>query len=388
MTADVVVIGAGLVGAGIAYGLAGLDFRVLVLDGGDRDFRASNANGGLIWLQGKGLLRKQDRSCLTQHQHVETPAYQRLTRDSVDLWSDFSAELTDITAIDLQYERNGGLALCMSEAEYSKRYEELVRWSNQIGGAERDWEMLDRGALMRLLPEVRLGTDVVGASLGHRDGQCNPLRLLAALHLGTLRKGGRLLADRTVRSVRVDGAGGIAIDLGSESVSAPRVVIAAGLGSKPLAAQAGLDVPIRPQRGQMLITERLQPFLPLPLHGVRQMREGTVMIGATYEEAGFDASTTTEAAASLSAKAIRQLPALSEAKLVRQWAGLRVMTPDGHPIYAQSQSHPGIFVAVCHSGVTLAAAHAVTVASAIAVGHLPSSFDAFHPRRFNVPKAA
>ena len=94
------------------------------------------------------------------------------------------------------------------------------------------------------------------------------------------------------------------------------------------------------------------------------------------------------AAAALSAKVLRWLPALSEAKLIRQWAGLRIMTPDTYPIYAQSQSHPGAFVAVCHSGVTLAAAHASLLADAIAAGRLTPSLDPFHERRFDVPKAA
>jgi glycine/D-amino acid oxidase-like deaminating enzyme len=64
------------------------------------------------------------------------------------------------------------------------------------------------------------------------------------------------------------------------------------------------------------------------------------------------------------------------------------MTPDSYPIYAQSEAHPGAFVALCHSGVTLAAVHAVRVADAIAAGVLPDSLDVFHQRRFDVPKAA
>jgi len=372
-TADIVVIGAGLVGSAIAYGLAGRKVRVLVLDGGDRDFRAANANGGLVWLQGKGL---------------DMPAYQQLTRTSVELWPNFSAELTDTTAVDLQYEYNGGLAFCLSEAEFEQRRSLLLRWHNQLRRSEPDWEMLDRDALSKLLPKVQLGPDVVGASFGDRDGHLNPLRLLTALHVGILRKGGQLRAGGAVHSVKRDGRGGFTIDFGPERVSAARVVIAAGLGSKALAAQVGLDIPIRPQRGQMLITERLEPFLPLPLHGVSQTRQGTVSIGTTNEEVGFDASTTSEAGAALSAMVIRWMPALSEVKLVRQWAGLRILTPDGFSVYAESQSHPGAFVAVCHSGVTLAAAHAALLADAIATGRLPPSLDDFHHRRFDVPKAA
>jgi glycine/D-amino acid oxidase-like deaminating enzyme len=372
-TADIVVIGAGVVGAAIAYGLAGRNSNVLVLDGGDRDLRASYANVGLVWLQGKGM---------------DMPAYQRLTRDSIDRWATFSAEIEDTTGIDLQYERNGGLTYCLGEVEFETWRATLLRLHLQLGSAQPDWELIDRSALAKLLPKAPPGPDVAGASFGRRDGQANPLRLLAALHAGILRKGGRLRRAGAVSSIRRHGSGGFTIDVGAEQVSAARVVIAAGLGSKALAVQVGLDVPIRPQRGQVLVTERLEPILPMPLHGVRQTREGTVMIGSTQEEVGFDLSTTNSAGAAMSAKAIRWIPALRDVTLVRQWAGLRIMTPDRHPVYAESQSHPGVFVAVCHSGVTLAAAHASLLAEAIAAGRMSPFLEVFHPRRFDVPKAA
>lgn len=169
---------------------------------------------------------------------------------------------------------------------------------------------------------------------------------------------------------------------------APRIVIAAGLGSGTLASQVGLDVPLRPQRGQVLVTERFEPFMPLPASGLRQTGEGTVMIGATQEEAGFDLSTTSDAASRLSRKTVEIMPDMAGAKLVRQWAGLRVMTPDSYPIYAQSETHPGAFVALCHSGVTLAAFHARELARSVVDGALPDFFIPFHQRRFDVPKAA
>lgn len=373
MSADVIVIGAGTVGAAVAYGLATRNVQVLVLDGGDRALRAANANFGLVWSQGKGM---------------DMPAYQQLTRDSVDLWSGFSAEIADTTGIDVDYERNGGLTLCLGEAELDARRAKLQRLDKQRGSGEPDWEMIDRGQLAKLLPSAQLGPQVSGASFGRRDGHANPLRLLAALHAGIVRKGGQIRGDCSVHSVQSDGADGFIVGFGQERASAARVVIAAGLGSSALAAQVGLDIPIRPQRGQILVTERLQPFLPLPTSGLRQTRDGTVMIGATHDEVGFDTSATCAGAAALSASAIRRIPALSAVRLVRQWAGLRILTPDSYPVYAQSQSHPGAFVALCHSGVTLAAIHAERLAAAIANGRLPPSLDVFHQRRFDVSKAA
>ena len=372
MRPDIVVIGGGTVGAAIAYGLAKRREKVLLLDGDDGDFRAARANFGLVWLQGKG---------------IGMPPYQALTRESIALWRLLCRELETDTGIDLRYEQNGGVVFCLGEQAFEKRQLDITRLHNERGGGEPDCEMLDRPALERLMPGVSFGFDVTGASFGARDGHVNPLHLLAALHAAFQRHGGRI--RHGARVDRVDAAGsGFRLAFNGEVVTAPRIVIAAGLGSAVLGAQVGLDVPLRPERGQILVTERLAPFLPLPASGLRQTGEGTVMIGATKDHSGFDTSTTVEAAAGLSAKTVRIVPALAQARLVRQWAGLRIMTPDGHPIYARSESHPGAFIALCHSGVTLAAFHAEALAGAIAAGSLPESFSPFHQRRFHVPQAA
>eukprot|EP01037_Dinobryon_pediforme_P002109 gene2109-2146_t len=372
MRPDIVVIGGGTVGASIAYGLALRGEKVLLLDGGDRDFRAAQANFGLVWLQGKGH---------------GMPEYHALTRSSVEAWRGFANRLEGAGEASLCYENNGGLTFCLSDAAFEKRRASLQRLHNQWGGGEPDWEMVDRPSLERLLPKVTLGPDVVGASFGRLDGHTNPLRLLSALRSGVIRHGGQVRGDCAVREISRDGAD-FRLDAGADIITAPRIVIAAGLGSPALASQVGFDIPLRPQRGQVLVTERLAPFLPLPASGLRQTADGTVMIGATNEEVGYDTGTTSEAAARLSRTTVRTVPALANAGLVRQWAGLRVMSPDSYPIYAQSESHPGAFVALCHSGVTLAAFHAESLAGAIAAGALPNDLSPFHQSRFNVPQAA
>ena len=84
----------------------------------------------------------------------------------------------------------------------------------------------------------------------------------------------------------------------------------------------------------------------------------------------------------IAARAVRMFPHLERARIVRAWGALRVMTPDSYPIYAQSQRCPGAFVAVCHSGVTLAAAHVLYLAAAIADGALPDALAPMHAGRF------
>ena len=371
MQVDVIVIGAGTVGSAIAYGLTKHRLRVLVLDGSDTDHRAARANFGLVWLQGKGLTM---------------PEYQKLTRQSVDLWPEFHDQLTRLVGGVIDYQRNGGLAFCLGEAALEERQQTLQRLHNVLGG-DPNWEMLDRTALEKLLPKVQLGPDVVGASFGHDDGHVNPLKLLASLHEGIRRMGGTIRPNTPVQNITGSG-GGFIIQSGNERFEADRVVISAGLGSSDLARQVGIEVPLRPQRGQILVTERTEPFLPLPASGLRQTAEGMMMIGTTQEGTGYDRGTTVEAATKMSRNALRTVPALAALRIVRQWAGLRVMTPDSYPVYAESPSHPGAFVTLCHSGVTLAGLHANVLANAVAAGSLPASLDVFHPRRFYVSNAA
>lgn len=368
---DFIVAGAGMVGAAIAYGLARMNRRVLMLDGADTDFRAAKANFGLVWAHGKG---------------INHPAYQRLSIEACQAWPAFAAQLEAETGMALAYERNGGLHFCLSDEELSSRAAQLDAWQAQTPELAPSTLMLGRAELVRRFPSMRLGKDVAGASLGALDGQVNPLRLLAALQAAYLRRGGELLNNHAVTAIHKLSGGGFEVVAGDYRARGERVVIAAGLGASALGPMVGLDVPLRPLRGQILVTERVAPLLPIPASGLRQTGEGTVMIGVTQEDVGFDLGTTSDGAVRVTRKALRILPDLARAKLVRQWACLRVMTPDGNPVYASSVSHPGADIATCHSGVTLASFHAGAYADALANSVLPGSLRIFHHERFNVPK--
>ena len=112
-------------------------------------------------------------------------------------------------------------------------------------------------------------------------------------------------------------------------------------------------------------------------------------MGDSQEEAGTDPTVTSPVIAVLADRAVRMFPRLAALNIVRTWAALRVMSKDGFPVYDQSLSCPGAYSAACHSGVTLAAAHALTLAPHIAAGFLPAEeFRAFSSRRFDVSALA
>ena len=352
---DAIIIGGGLVGTAVAYGLARRGRKAVVLDEGDIAHRASRGNFGLVWVQSKGF---------------GVPEYQRWTRRSSNDWAAFSAELLHETGIASGHERPGGVTLCLTEEEFDKRRRLMEQLHLEAGETKFDYEMLHHAALKKLLPAI--GPEVVGASFTPYDGHANPLYTLRALHAALLKHGGRYVPN--VRVDRIDAAvNRFTISVGGETYCAPRLVLGAGLGNQDLGAMVGLNVPVRPVRGQIIVTERVQPVLPMPTLMIRQTVEGTIMIGESREEAGFDDTTSPEIVHTLAERAVKTFPFLRNVRIVRTWGALRVMAPDGLPIYEQSREFPGAFVCTCHSGVTLAAAHALHYAQYVIDG-LKASF--------------
>ncbi len=365
MNADVIVIGGGMVGSALAFGLRGQGLDTLMLDEGDVAFRAARGNFGLVWVQSKGF---------------DCPEYAAWTRRSADLWPDFSSEMTELTGVELQHQRPGGLHVCLSDGEFAARAAQMSRLHNHSGGEFR-YEMLDRTALDGMAKGF--GPEVVGGSYSPLDGHANPLYLLRALQAGYKACGGRKILDAHVS--RITWRRGVyRLQTARGDMEAPKLVIAAGLGTKPLAAMLGLDTPINPLRGQILVTERCAPFLDLPLTLIRQTGEGSVLMGDSHEEVGFDDGTRWEVLAGIVARARRIFPFLDSARIVRSWGALRPYSPDGLPIYDRPPEGDGAFVASVHSGVTLAAIHASAMAEAIADGRLPDEVSVLKAERFHV----
>ena len=364
---DVAVLGGGMVGSAVAYGCARLGARTALLDGGDASLRAARGNFGLVWSQGKG---------------VDMPAYTGWTGRSLELWPAFEQAMSGAAGQNIGYRRVGGLAFCLSQAEWDDRAERLHRLHNQAGGPATPVRMLDRAELEALLPGTPLGPRVVGASLAPQDGHVNPLLLLRGLHAAFRRAGGEHRPGSQVGRIARDGVGFV-VETARGQVRAAKIVVAAGLHTPDLAAQVGMDVPMRPVRGQNLVTERLPPLLPLPASALRQTDEGVIQIGVSEEEGHWETGTSVPIMARMAARAVQVLPPLAEARMVRSWGALRPMMPDGFPAYAASASHPGAFAAVCHSGVTLSAAHAGPLSQAVLAGRLPEELAPLHPDRFH-----
>jgi hydrogen cyanide synthase HcnC len=368
---EAAVIGGGVVGLSLARGLAGQGLATCVLDEGDVALRASRGNFALLWVQSKGL---------------GMPSYGTWTQRAAALWPDFAAELKNETGLDVAHRQPGGYSLCLSENELERRRAALLRMRDQPGCAKVPFEVHDHVTVARAMPAI--GRDVVAGVYCPLDGDVNSLRLFRALHASIAVRGAQYLPESAVHAVIPLTGGGFRISTSRAEIETERVVLAAGLGNTELAPMVGLSAPLRAQCGQIMVTEKVAPFLHYPVITIRQTDEGGVMIGDSKEESVADDRTGPGVLAAQARRAIRMFPLLAELNVVRSWAAMRVMSPDGFPIYDASTQAPGAFLVTCHSGVTLVPAHAELLAPMIARGALDDDLAAFGAARFDVPAAA
>src|SRR5260221_9626989 len=223
---DFAVVGGGLVGSAIAWGLARLRQRVVVLDQGDIAYRASRGNFALVWVQSKGL---------------GMPEYAGWTKRSSDGWAGFAAELKDTTGIDVAFQRPGGFHLALGEAELEARAQTMRRLHNQPDMVRYPYEILERAALEKLLPQI--GPDVAGAAYCPLDGHGNSLALLPALHTDLRRLGVAYRPNHEVSAITRHGGAFRIASTGEAVVAGRRGVLAARIAHARLAPMVGVQAP-------------------------------------------------------------------------------------------------------------------------------------------------
>ncbi|HEV8438140.1 MAG TPA: FAD-dependent oxidoreductase [Methylomirabilota bacterium] len=328
-TADVVIVGGGIRGVTIAYYLARAGVRVALVERGFLGSGASSANTGLV--------------NVSQKRPAHYTAFSLL---SADMYPEFVAGLD----ASVDYQRDGFVRVAESEAE-AQALAHDARTQSRVPGVTV--EVLDIRAARALEPA--LSPRLAAASFCPQDGNVDPLKLVRAVGRAARRHGARILHHREVTGIRIAAGRVAAVVTREGEIGADAVVDAAGVFVPVVARMVGVEVPVLPQRGQMLQLESMPPLLRRPIQALRQLSSGTTMVGTTNEFVGHDRAVTYEGAAGILARAQRVVPALAAARVIRGWAGLRPMTPDGLPVYDAVPQVPGFFVAVGHSGITLAA---------------------------------
>jgi glycine/D-amino acid oxidase-like deaminating enzyme len=374
---DVIVVGAGVVGASCAYYLAASGARVQLLD---RSFVASGSSGAC-----EGNVLAWDKEL-----ERELP----LALRSADLWAELAERLPD----DFEYDRKGSVVVAETEEELAASAER----AHTLAGLGVKGEVLDAGALRREEPYA--AHDLPGGVLYPGDAQLEPRLATAALVKAAVERGATLTIDRSVdrltrsRDGRVTG-----LETSSGRISAGAVVIAAGVWTPALLETAGLSVPVTPRKGQIVVLERS------PVRFRRKLSEagyvaaveaddaalqiamvvestvsGTALLGSSRQHVGFDREVDLAVAAAIARRAARFFPILRDARALRVYAGLRPLTPDHVPIVGPFTEAPNLCVATGHegAGIGLAPATGELVAAWHAGEPSPLPIEWFSPDRF------
>jgi glycine oxidase len=371
---DVVVVGGGVIGLGIAWRAAQAGLGVTVVD---------DAPGrGASWAAA-GMLAP-----VTEVHYGEQPLLD-LNLAAAGRWPAFAAELEERTSRSVGYRRCGSLAVAR-DADDHAALEDLFTFQRGLGLKverlrARECRQLEPG----LAPSVR------GGFLAPGDHQVDNRAVVAALLIACERAGVRRRPRRAAR-VRVDGDRVTGVVLhGGQSLEAGTVVLAAGCWSGTLAGlPPGLMPPVRPVKGQLLHL-RGPGDSPLCKRNVRGLEvyvvprgDGRVVVGATVEEHGFDVTVTAGAIHDLLRAAVELLPEVTELELTETVAGLRPGSPDNAPMIGPS-GLDGLVIASGHyrNGILLVPVTADAIAGLLAGGSLPASLIPFSPRRFREDEA-
>ncbi|MBN1332475.1 MAG: FAD-binding oxidoreductase [Synergistales bacterium] len=354
---DAVVIGAGIIGAAIAYFLSREGLKVLVLDRSTPASGTSGACDGVISL------------------HSKTPGLKiDMAREGIHLYNQLSLH----TDLDLEMDKKG--SICLAETE-----EEVVflkkRMESQKGYG-LDVRLLDPEEIRSMEPLV--SDQVIGASWCPEDTQINPIMATFAFLESARDKGCVLRKNAPVTSLLVHGTTLQGVMIGEEKISAEWTINACGAEAAYVSEMIGIAIPIQPRRGQLLVTEPVDPvissillearymaFKNNPALGrssedpalkagislsVEQTRSGSILIGGTREFAGYNRKTSYDAFHLMAERAIHFLPSLRELRIIRSFAGLRPYTPDGMPIIGPVEGIDGFLLAAGHEGDGIALA--------------------------------
>ncbi|MEU7580975.1 FAD-binding oxidoreductase [Streptomyces sp. NPDC041068] len=375
-SADVIVIGAGVTGAACAHYAARSGLRVTVLDRGPVAGGTTGAGEGNLLLSDK-----------------EPGPELELALVSARLWQDLADELPP----DIEYEPKGGLVVASDQAGFGALRE--FADGQRKAGVTADEIPADR--LHDLEPHLADG--LAGGFHYPQDAQVMPA--LAAAHL--LRAGGdriRLRVGEEVTGLLTGASGEIrGVRTATGEHHAPYVVNAAGTWGGEVARFAGVELPVRPRRGFVLVTEPLPRVVRRKVYAADYVADvasgsaalqssavvegtpaGPVLIGASRERVGFDRTLSTEVLRRLAAQAAALFPVLAGVRVMRTYAGFRPYLPDHLPAIGPDPRVPGLLHACGHegAGIGLAPATGLAVARALTGGEPPLDMGPFRPERF------
>jgi glycine/D-amino acid oxidase-like deaminating enzyme len=346
--AEVVIVGGGVIGTVTAYVLAKAGLQVLVIE--QKEI-------------GSGTTSKAAAAALLQTK--TSPKKLALANRSLDLLDDLHEQLGG----SFEYAHTGSLLAATTEDEF-----QLIKEMNgtllSLGLAV---DLLDAQQARAMMPI--LGDSVIGATYSPRDAQINPLELVVACAQAAKRYGAVFANHTKLQGIEISGESIQAVQTSAGRVLTGTVINAAGVWASEVARMGGVELSISPLKGELLVTERMPPLMQGTLIAAKyllskaraegeaggrapkrtvgitlvQVAHGNLIVGSTREMAEYDMRSTFAGIQELVKQLLDLTPALGNVHLLRGYAGLRPLTPDGSPIISRTPQLPG-FIQVAGFG--------------------------------------
>jgi glycine oxidase len=370
LASDVVIIGGGIIGCSIAHYLTALsDARVTILDKGLLGGQATNAAAGML-----APLAETD----------EPTPFLDLGLASLRLFPALAAELLERTGIDIELTYNGLLRMAASEDE-AEQFQETLRWQSSYGLPLR-W--LDARELHEVEPLA--GPLLHGAIYSEGEPHVASSRLARALAESAARRGARLLEGQQVVGLVTARDRVVAVRTLDGEAPAGQVVLAAGAWNAIAAEWLGAReyVPVFPIRGQILALKAFPQVLERTLYAkegyIVPKRDGSLMVGATEDQAGFDTRVRARGMTKLLNMLDTLAPDLRDLPFDRAWAGLRPCSADRLPILGMLPGWENVAIAAGHyrNGILLSPITGQAIAALLTTGESNSLLQPFWPERF------
>ena len=345
-TAEVIVVGGGVIGSAVTFELARRSVDVLLIDK-TLPGRATSASAGGLWPVGEavglgcGIIHHQSHSKSgVLNDELLLPSFFRdFLAQSNSYFPELAAELKEFGGVDIEYEPGAGLMFLYFNEE-EKQFVQLVADSLP---QENNLEVLS--ALEAKEIEPQLTGDLLGAARLADEHQVNPMLLAEGFKRAAIALGAEFRHETKAAELCREGDKIVGVQVEEERFSCKTVVNAAGAWAGNLAETAKIRLPIFPVRGQVVLTQTLPHVLNACLSNsgcyILQKKHGEVLIGSTTENAGFDVSVTPEAITHLCNAAVRTVPCLRHVGIKRVWSGLRPGTQDELPILGPMENISG-----------------------------------------------
>jgi sarcosine oxidase subunit beta len=326
-TADVVVIGAGVIGLSAGYWLAKSGAKVIVVDKGRTAWEASGRATGFLSLRG------------------ETPIEAPLAAEAEKLWNGLDDELGYLT----EWRPEGRLWVANSAAEW----QELQETYKVFSTTEFPFRLVDGNEARAIVPS--LSEQVIGGIHTMRSGHANPQRTSQAFAWAFKDRGGVILEYTAVTGISMSGGKVTGVQTTNGDISAPVVVNCAGVQAGLICKMVGVDLPLAAVRLEAMVTAPLPPMFGVAMVGnglsLRQTQRGNIHFnGGPHEWIDVDltsepAKPNTPIVRNAARRLVELLPSIANVSLLRCWAGIVDVTPDQATVIDRVDSVDGMVVA-------------------------------------------